>query len=433
MVKTNAPNDAANAPPQPSKHRYRMPSADEVQPPDPPDPKKLRTEIEPWLSAMFQAEHLALLVGNGLTMGASYAAAATPVSMAPVTFPPSYHAKILAAAERSAVRTGRGKANLEDQLRSANELRQGFVVQDEAAAAAAVHTALTKALHGLLRDVLKTERAIRAAYDASPDTDVLGSFLLSFASRSASRERLHLFTTNYDRLIEFAAERLGLRVLDRFVGSLEPRFRSSRLEIDLHYNPPGIRGEPRYLEGVIKLAKLHGSIDWRFDDGVRRVMLPFGADETHPEAAETRVGDAGVIYPMAAKDVEVSAFPYSELFRDFSAAICRPNSILVTYGYGFGDTHINAAIRDMLTIPSTHIVIISYDEADGRVGRFIAEAKHGAQVSYLLGPHFGDLGTLVDHYLPKPAIDRITARHGAILQARGGFRRPEVESQDEDL
>ena len=48
-----------------------------------------------------------------------------------------------------------------------------------------------------------------------------------------------------------------------------------------------------------------------------------------------------MIYPNAAKDVETAYYPYAEVFRDFSATLCRPNSSLVTYGYGFGDDHIN--------------------------------------------------------------------------------------------
>ena len=88
---------------------------------------------------------------------------------------------------------------------------------------------------------------------------------MSFASRAASRERLHVFTTNYDRLIEHGCDLAGLRVVDRSVGALTPVFRLSRLELDLHYNPPGIRGEPRYMEGVIRMTKLHGSIDFGTD------------------------------------------------------------------------------------------------------------------------------------------------------------------------
>jgi len=75
------------------------------------------------------------------------------------------------------------------------------------------------------------------------------SFLMSFASRSGTRDRLSIFTTNYDRLLECGAEMAGIHLIDRFVGTLCPLFRSSRLDIDMHYNPPGIRGEPRYLEG----------------------------------------------------------------------------------------------------------------------------------------------------------------------------------------
>ena len=36
-------------------------------PRDVPDPKEHRDYVEPWLAALLQAEHLNLLVGNGLT------------------------------------------------------------------------------------------------------------------------------------------------------------------------------------------------------------------------------------------------------------------------------------------------------------------------------------------------------------------------------
>lgn len=79
------------------------------------------------------------------------------------------------------------------------------------------------------------------------------------ASCTGVRDRLNIFTTNYDRLIEAGAELAGLYLLDRFLGKLMLIFRSSRLDLDMHYNPPGIRGEPRYLEGVARYTKLHGS------------------------------------------------------------------------------------------------------------------------------------------------------------------------------
>ena len=70
-----------------------------------------------------------------------------------------------------------------------------------------------------------------------------------------------------------------------------------------------------------------------------------------------------MVYPNAAKDTETSNYPYVELFRDFAAAVCRPNSTLVTYGYSFGDDHINRVIKDMLPIPSTHLMILFSESA----------------------------------------------------------------------
>jgi len=129
-----------------------------------------------------------------------------------------------------------------------------------------------------------------------------------------------------------------------------------------------------------------------------------------------------MIYPNSAKDRETAEYPYVELFRDFAAAICRPNSTLVTYGYSFGDDHINRVIRDMLTIPSTHLVIISYDDVSRRIRDKYETWGRKSQISLLVGKNVADLGELVHHYLPKPAIDRATMRMAELLRQR--FNQP---------
>ena len=89
----------------------------------------------------------------------------------------------------------------------------------------------------------------------------------------------------------------------------------------MHYNPPGIRGEPRYLEGVARFTKLHGS--WT-GCGARTSVVSvcrsartscslFEGARSHG-ASPTKL----MIYPNAAKDRETLAYPYVELF-----AICR--------------------------------------------------------------------------------------------------------------
>jgi len=275
---------------------------------------------------------------------------------------------------------------------------------------------------------LEGERNLASAQDDKRKDafNYLVSFLRSFASRSGTRDRLHLFTTNYDRYIEAGADVAGLRLIDRFIGTLAPIFRASRLDVDLHYNPPGIRGEPRYLEGVARFSKLHGSVDWVHCNGeIRRIGMPFGAADAidlylQAPGLQNATALQLMIYPNPAKDVETLFYPYSELFRDFAAAICRPNSTLFCYGYSFGDEHINRIIEDMLTIPSAHLVIISYSDPLGRIIRTYERLGRGAQVTLLLGDHLSDLKTLVDHYLPKPAIDRTTIRMAELIKARLG-------------
>ena len=391
-----------------------------------------RQEIEPWLSSIFQGEHLSLLLGSGFSTAISQEAGAASAGMSTVTFGCDREDQLNSYAAARAAEMGRGKPNIEDQLSAALILKEGLIVAGEKAAATAWTTAIDRVLADFLKSILQGERALLKGLSAEHDSghpvcnlqphQTLISFLLSFASRAAARDRLHLFTTNYDRVAELGSDLAGIRLVDRFNGIIAPIFRSSRLQVDLHYNPPGIRGEPRLLEGVVHFTKLHGSIDWRREDRVlRRVPLAFGADDNHPDVPAKPSGSV-MIYPNSAKDIETAAFPYADLFRDFSAAACRPNSVLVTYGYGYGDDHINRVIADMLTLPSTHLVIISYGE-DGaephaRVRDFCERSGRLAQMSLMLGSHFANIRNLAGCYLPKPAIDPYVLRMVQLMGAR---------------
>jgi hypothetical protein len=389
--------------------------------------KELRSRVEPWLTALFQSEHLSLLAGSGLTHAAQYLASGTAAAgMGEVTLT-GYKDEIEKAAKDTAQIAGREAGNLEDQLRAANELLRGLEILGKSAEAETLRTELTTTLEAFAKSILQSEAAITTAAEDKRDQafNVLVTFLMSFASRTGVRDRLNIFTTNYDRLIEVGAELAGLHLLDRFLGTLMPIFRSSRLDLDMHYNPPGIRGEPRYLEGVARFTKLHGSVDWvQADRDIRRIGLPFGAGDVAPYLQTPGLNGASahklMIYPNAAKDRETSEYPYVELFRDFAAAVCRPNSTLITYGYSFGDEHINRVIRDMLTVPSTHLVVIAYSDPLGRIMQTYQELGRPSQISLLIGPALADLQTLTENFLPKAAIDKTTFRMSELLKQRFG-------------
>jgi hypothetical protein len=379
-----------------------------------------RKRIEPWLSALFQSEHLNLLVGSGFGLGLARAAGADALSMAMISIDPAFDALIEKTAAETAKKMGRGRPNIEDQFRSALALEAGLGVLNDSRHGQFKWN-INRALSQFANAIVLMEQGIASTGQRNEGNGVrferlLAEFLLSFASRTASRDRLHVFTTNYDRLIERGFDLIAARPIDRFVGALTPRFRASRFDVDIHYTPPGGRGEARPLEGVVRFTKLHGSIDWLAKGNhIERQAVPFGDTRNFTEDDAENL----LIFPNAAKDIETAFYPYAELFRDFSSAVCRPNAALVTYGYGFGDDHINRIVLDMLTLPSTHLVIISYDESEGRIERFIARCGRPSQISTLIGPNLAGLQPLVDHFLPKPAIDTITQRQSELLERRG--------------
>ena len=419
-------------------------------------PGKLRPRIEPWLTALCQSEHLSLLLGSGLTHAVHRLGTGEALPGMEAADWGDEGAVVNAEAKTSAELARRGEGNVEDQIRVANELLRGLSIlgrgEDESGEkskaamefckkADSLCKKLSKVLADFASSILKGEQGLITGSDGDRRESAfnyLVSFLMSFASRTGTRDRLHIFTTNYDRFIEAGAEVAGLHLLDRFVGSLAPIFRSSRLDLDMHYNPPGIRGEPRYLEGVTRFTKLHGSVDWvDCARSIRRVGVPFGTGNIAPylDAAGTGHFDAMrlMIYPNAAKDRETVGHPYVELFRDLAAAICRPNHALMAFGYSFGDEHINRVIEDMLTIPSTHLVVMSYDDSLGRIMSTYEKLGRPAQVTLLIGSHIGAFEKLVDHYLPKPAIDRTTFRMAELLKARWGADRGETQTANDTI
>lgn len=401
--------------------------------------KDLRNRIEPWLTSLFQSEHLSLLAGSGLTHSVHCLAAGEGAAGMGALTLSNHQTEIDQAAEMASKAAGREKGNLEDQLRVANELLRGLEILRKGSEAEALCQELQTGMQAFAQSILASEAGMATADHERREQafNTLVTFLMSFASRTGVRDRLNIFTTNYDRLIEAGAELAGLHLLDRFLGNLMPIFRSSRLDLDMHYNPPGIRGEPRYLEGVARYTKLHGSVDWvQTGKDIRRIGLPFGAQSVAPYLKAPGLGAVTahqlMIYPNAAKDRETADYPYVELFRDLAAAVCRPNSTLVTYGYSFGDEHINRVIRDMLTIPSTHLVVISYDDPLGRIMQTYQELGRPSQISLLIGPALADLTTLTENYLPKAAIDKTTFRMSELLKQRMGAEHPPAKRPESE-
>ena len=220
---------------------------------EPFGPDKLRPRIEPWLTALVQSEYLSLFLGSGLTHAVHYLEYQKDKKlpgMEKADFS-VFQSQIDEAATATAKAAERDKANFEDQIRVANELLSGLEHYCPGSDTSAESVELRKEINKLRKDIsqalndfaksiLEGERSIASAYESKREEafGYLVNFLMSFASRSGTRDRLQIFTTNYDRLLEAGAEVAGLHLLDRFVGNLAPIFRSSRLNINMHTTRP---------------------------------------------------------------------------------------------------------------------------------------------------------------------------------------------------
>ena len=90
----------------------------------------LRSRVEPWLTALFQSEHLSLLAGSGLTSSVQFAVTESSGNGMGNPDPKSYYCEqIKKEATESSARMGRGKEpNIEDYLRVQNELLRGLKI-----------------------------------------------------------------------------------------------------------------------------------------------------------------------------------------------------------------------------------------------------------------------------------------------------------------
>jgi len=99
------------------------------------------------------------------------------------------------------------------------------------------------------------------------------------------------------------------------------------------------------------------------------------------------------------KEEETLGFPYSEMFRRFANAIQQPQNVLIIYGYGFGDEHINRVIFNALSISTFQLIVISYGWTPN-LEEFYKKVQDDSRVSFLIGKYLGDWENFVLELLP---------------------------------
>ena len=157
--------------------------------------------------------------------------------------------------------------------------------------------------------------------------------LSAWAARSNYHLPLELFTVNYDLLLERALEQMRVPYFDGFVGTLNAGFHT-----DLVESLPGVDNEtvPAFF---VRLWKLHGSLNWVWNENGQVVRIGQAAPEGLPAA----------IYPSDAKYDESRRIPFLVLHDRFRRALHQAETLVLISGYSFCDEHINELIFDGAT------------------------------------------------------------------------------------
>ncbi|MFJ7407592.1 MULTISPECIES: SIR2 family protein [unclassified Lysinibacillus] len=182
----------------------------------------------------------------------------------------------------------------------------------------------------------------------------------------------NIFTTNYDLFNEVAMEKLAIHYTNGFRGHVKKVFDPTVFQLRLVDDQHRYKEKWSVIRNYVKLYKIHGSIDWHFND--TRVIQKSSDDDI----------DNVVIYPTIDKHLETQQTPYSELFRALTISLQKPDSTLLVLGYGFPDQHINQLISQALSNEDFTLIIFGNREEEN-AGAFLKEFQDKKNLHFIGG------------------------------------------------
>ena len=201
-----------------------------------------------------------------------------------------------------------------------------------------------------------------------------------FEKRQYESSKLNIFTTNYDLFNEIALEHNSINYSTGFTNTLTSKFNVNQFNYRLvdERNRYKDKWQPTTKEA--NLYKLHGSINW--------IEKKDNIVQTYEES------DNVIIYPTILKHRETAQTPYSELFRELSIQLQKPSSTLATFGYGFGDDHINNIIFQNLA--NQDFTLIAFGDIEENKFKMIQEKYGKNQNFHIIGGEID--GTKAHHF-----------------------------------
>jgi len=163
--------------------------------------------------------------------------------------------------------------------------------------------------------------------------------LISHLLNTAQR-KISVITTNYDRLIEYAASIVNAFVCNVFTQNYYGKFMPGIIENDF--------SKTKGFSGQVNLWKVHGSLDWFNKDDTN---YNFPMRKTIPENYIP-----SIITPGSTKYSKSHFEPYRTIFAESDKEILNARSILCI-GYGFNDAHVQPKLITQIKSSKPIIVI----------------------------------------------------------------------------
>lgn len=221
-----------------------------------------------------------------------------------------------------------------------------------------------------------------------------GAFINKLSKKVKSPSKLTIVTTNYDTLFEEAAENLGFTVMDGFSFSHKPYFDSNMFDWNLVKDIENVKtNELEYKRNILSLLKLHGSLTWERDQA--RIL----------RKDKSSVDSPIMIFPSSNKYMQSYQEPYFELFTKFQELLKRPNTLLITTGFSFMDTHISKMITQAIKHNKGLSILVSdYDISQNTYNwkELLSLMNDNYQIAFLKATMNSDL----TDYLGDDDVDR---------------------------
>lgn len=160
-------------------------------------------------------------------------------------------------------------------------------------------------------------------------------FLNVISKLGKPENKINIVTTNYDTLLEDAAESMKATVFDGFSFSQTPQFDSTMFDWNLVKKVSSIKTqEIIFKQKVFNLLKIHGSLTWERSQS--------GSNISRKRKGSVKL--PVMVFPSSDKYAKSYEEPYFDLFTKFQELLKTPNTLFITTGFSFSDNHISKMI-----------------------------------------------------------------------------------------